>query len=129
MLRFIPLVLVAWLAVGYLLHTLQSLVQDAPFANLPALALVVGGYVDRVLDGKSRRWLRCSSTGLFALFVARDFFNFGPEQVSVGPARRDAALASRPTGHRSADWSADRNSGHARNCGGGAVCLGLYLGR
>lgn len=74
------LVLVAWLAVGYLLHTLQSaLVQDAPFASLPALALVVGGYMDRVLDGKKPSLAALLSTGLFALFVARDFF-FGPEQ-------------------------------------------------
>lgn len=74
------LVLLSWIAVGYVLHTLQTaLVQESAFASLPALALIVGGYLDRVLDGKRPSLAALLSTGLFALFVSRDFF-FGPEQ-------------------------------------------------
>lgn len=74
------LVLLAWISVGYLLHTLQSaLVQESSFASLPALALIIGGYLDRVLDGKKVSLVAVLGTGLFALFVSRDFF-FGPEQ-------------------------------------------------
>jgi hypothetical protein len=76
---FVQVLLVTWLFVGYLLHTLQvALVQEASFAALPALSLLVGGYLDRLLAGR-RPSLVSVGTGLVAVFIARDFF-FGPEQ-------------------------------------------------
>lgn len=78
--QFVQVLLVAWIAIGYLLHTLQvALVQEVAFASLPALALLVGHYLDQLLSGRRPSLVAVTSTGLLALFVARDFF-FGPEQ-------------------------------------------------
>lgn len=77
---FPNLLLLTWLSVGYLLHTLQAaLVQEQSFAALPSLALLVGGYLDGQLHNRRSSIVAAVCSGLLAVFVARDFF-FGPEQ-------------------------------------------------
>jgi len=77
---FAQVLLMTWLFVGYLLHTLQvALVQETSFAALPALTLLVGGYLDRLLAGRRPSLASVIGTGIVAVFIARDFF-FGPEQ-------------------------------------------------
>ncbi len=78
--RFTQVLLLSWLAVGYTLHTLQTaLVQEAAFAAIPALTLLMGVYLDRLLSGHKPSLAAVVSTGILAVFIARDFF-FGPEQ-------------------------------------------------
>ncbi len=77
---FPSLLLLSWLAVGYLLHTLQTAIaQEMAFASAPAVALLVGNYLDRLLDGRRAPLAAAVCSGLLAVFIARDFF-FGPEQ-------------------------------------------------
>ena len=72
-------VLGAWLCAAYFLFTLQAaLVQEIPFAAVPAVALLVGRYLDRMLDGARPTAAAAVCFGLLVVFIARDFF-FGPE--------------------------------------------------
>lgn len=73
------LFLFAWLCLAYFFHTLNAgLVQETAFCAVPAVALLIGGFLDRVLDGKRPSMVAVAVSGLFTVFVARDFF-FGPE--------------------------------------------------
>lgn len=73
--RWAALVPLCWFAVGYVLLTLhQSLVGDVPFVALPALALLIGGYVEDLLqDREHGGGLAGLCAALCAVIVGRDF--------------------------------------------------------
>ena len=71
-----------WFALGYLLLTLhQGLVGDVPFVALPAIAVLLGSYLEDLLrDDRAGGALAAVCTALCVVIVGRDLL-LAPEQL------------------------------------------------
>jgi len=97
--RFSELLPLAWFSVTYLLTTLHcALVGDISFPAVPALALLIGTYLARLLDQPAAGGVAAGLCGALGMaMIGHDYF-FAPEQYLSGhlsePLRWPGPLAS-----------------------------------
>ncbi|HZS38014.1 MAG TPA: glycosyltransferase family 39 protein [Polyangia bacterium] len=82
--RFGAMLLVTWFVVGYLAGTVQAAgVADLHIPVGPALLLLVGGYLDELLDDPRPLPFAGLTVAVGALILGRDFFLFPEQYVAV----------------------------------------------
>src|SRR5207253_5074493 len=82
--RFGSLLLVTWFVVGYVAGTVQAAgVADLHVPVGPALLLLVGGYLDDLLDDARPLPFAGLTVLVGALILGRDFFLFPEQYVAV----------------------------------------------
>lgn len=82
--RFGMLVLVSWFALEYVAGTFQSAgVTEQQLPVGPALMLIVGAYLDELLDGRELMPFAGLTVALGAILLGRDFFLFPESYVGA----------------------------------------------